>query len=672
MDIPDRCTVLVVGGGPGGSYAASVLAREGIDTVLLEADKFPRYHIGESLLRTTGSFLEFVDAYDKFESHGFRQKNGAAFKFNSKPAAYSNFLRHGQHAWNVDRSQCDDLMFKHARECGARTFDGVKVQSVEFWQTFCQDEKESGEQAHLGKPVSASWVRKDKTTGSIKFQYLVDASGRAGLISTKYMKNHGSGWVWFIPLGENKVSVGVVMEQKSATAKKKLMESPSSREWLLTQAKEAPGIGDLLAKATLVSDVKSASDWSYTASTYASTNIRIVGDAGCFIDPLFSSGIHLALTGAFSAAATICSSIRGDCSEKTAADWHSKRIQEAYARFLLVVASTYGQITGKEAAILNDEGESDFDSAFELIRPIIQGSAEESTGKAGPEDATEAVAFCMRVIQKAQNRLEDISIGDKIIRAAMQPDTGSIGGSDIDGMVIHAERGALGLDSPHKMWSQVATRSHGFQFYSHESKLKDFLDEERIRAEYYPETEQLLHDVTGATRFCVFDHTVRQASQDWTTERDARGPVQRVHIDSSYAGAEARVRYHFPDEATELLKHRYQMISVWRPIKTILKDPLAVADAHSTPESDLFPVKIHFPDREVEGWAVKADPQLKWYYRYKQPPDMVTLIKLFDSKLDGRARRVPHTAFVNPATEHEAPRESIELRALIFHPDDPN
>lgn len=177
---------------------------------------------------------------------------------------------------------------------------------------------------------------------------------------------------------------------------------------------------------------------------------------------------------------------------------------------------------------------------------------------------------------------------------------------------------------------------------------------------------------TGATRFFVFDHTVRQAAQDWTTEGDARGPVQRVHIDSSYDGAEARVRYHFPDEASEILKHRYQMISVWRPIQPILKDPLAVADAHSTPESDLFPVKIHFPDREVEGWAVKADPQLKWYYRYRQPPDMVTLIKLFDSKVDGRARRAPHTAFVNPATEHEAPRMSIELRALIFHPDDPN
>ena len=110
----------------------------------------------------------------------------------------------------------------------------------------------------------------------------------------------------------------------------------------------------------------------------------------------------------------------------------------------------------------------------------------------------------------------------------------------------------------------------------------------------------------------------------WTRWTGPRASLSVVHIDSSYAGAEARVRYHFPDEATELLKHRYQMISVWRPIKTILKDPLAVADAHSTPESDLFPVKIHFPDREVEGWAVKADPQLKWYYRYKQPPDMVS------------------------------------------------
>jgi hypothetical protein len=109
---------------------------------------------------------------------------------------------------------------------------------------------------------------------------------------------------------------------------------------------------------------------------------------------------------------------------------------------------------------------------------------------------------------------------------------------------------------------------------------------------------------------------------------------------------------------------------VWRPIRTILKDPLAVADAHSVPDSDLVPIGLIYPDREGETLAVKPDPNIKWYYRYGQTPDLVTLIKCFDSKTDGRARRVPHSAFVNPETENEDGRESIEVRALVFHPDD--
>ena len=143
-----------------------------------------------------------------------------------------------------------------------------------------------------------------------------------------------------------------------------------------------------------------------------------------------------------------------------------------------------------------------------------------------------------------------------------------------------------------------------------------------------------------------------------------------MHIDQSYDAAKSRVPFHLPEDAPELLKGRYQIINVWRPIKTILKDPLAVADAHSVPESDLVPVKLIYPNREGETYSVKADPNIKWYYRYGQTPDLVTLIKCFDSKTDGRARRVPHTAFVNPETEHEAGRESIEVRALVFHPDD--
>lgn len=146
--------------------------------------------------------------------------------------------------------------------------------------------------------------------------------------------------------------------------------------------------------------------------------------------------------------------------------------------------------------------------------------------------------------------------------------------------------------------------------------------------------------------------------------------MQRVHIDQSYQAATNRVKYHLPEEADRLLKGRYQIINVWRPIKPIYKDPLAVADAHSVPDSDLIPAKLIYPDREGETYVVKANPAHKWYYRYGQTPDIVTLIKCFDSKTDGRARRVPHTAFVNPETVDYPPRESIEVRALVFHPDD--
>ncbi|KAJ5888718.1 hypothetical protein N7495_008759 [Penicillium taxi] len=210
----------------------------------------------------------------------------------------------------------------------------------------------------------------------------------------------------------------------------------------------------------------------------------------------------------------------------------------------------------------------------------------------------------------------------------------------------------------------------GFQLYYHESIEKDFLDEEKIKRDYYAETEQLLKDATGASRIFIFDHTIRRAPEDFPTADQRRGPVQRVHIDQTYEAAKSRVNYHLPDDAPELLKGRYQLINVWRPIRTILKDPLAVADAHTVDDSSLVPVKLIYSDREGETYTVKPDPNIKWYYRYGQTPDLVTLIKCFDSKTDGRARRIPHTAFVNPATENEPGRQSIEVRALVFHPDD--
>jgi len=210
--------------------------------------------------------------------------------------------------------------------------------------------------------------------------------------------------------------------------------------------------------------------------------------------------------------------------------------------------------------------------------------------------------------------------------------------------------------------------SHGFQFVNHASKEKDFVDDEKIKAEYYPEVEQLLKDTAGANRVFIFDHTIRRATSDVRNiSGQLRGPARRVHIDQSYAASVNRVKYHLPEEADELLKKRFQIINVWRPIKTILRDPLTLADAHSVPDSDLVGAKLIYPNREGETYAVKPSPNHRWYFKYAQRPDEAVFIKCCDSVDDGRARRTPHTAFVNPVHENDAPRESIEVRALVFY-----
>ncbi|OLN86002.1 Uncharacterized protein in dcmA 3'region 2 [Colletotrichum chlorophyti] len=213
---------------------------------------------------------------------------------------------------------------------------------------------------------------------------------------------------------------------------------------------------------------------------------------------------------------------------------------------------------------------------------------------------------------------------------------------------------------------------NGFQIYRYQATEKDFLDDAQIKASYYTETEELLKTVTGASRIFIFDHTIRrQPPSASSRDRAARGPVQRVHIDQSYKAALSRVPFHLPDSADELLKGRVQIINVWRPIKTVQRDPLAIADAGSVSDSDLVVTELIYPNRRGETYAVRHSNKHQWFYKAGLTPDEVILIKCFDSKTDGRARRAPHTAFVDPtAAENAPPRESIEVRALVFHPDD--
>lgn len=176
---------------------------------------------------------------------------------------------------------------------------------------------------------------------------------------------------------------------------------------------------------------------------------------------------------------------------------------------------------------------------------------------------------------------------------------------------------------------------------------------------------------TGADRIFIFDHTIRRAPAGSTGDKLNRAPVQQVHIDQTYAASLSRVPHHLPDEADELVKGRVQIINVWRPISTVQRDPLAVADAHSVEEADLVTRQLIYPNRNGETFSVKYNPGHRWYYRSGLAPDQVLLIKCFDSKTDGRARRVPHTAFEDPSAPADAPtRESIEVRALVFHTTD--
>ena len=160
------------------------------------------------------------------------------------------------------------------------------------------------------------------------------------------------------------------MRQNLVAEKKKAAGSPGTLDFYRHTLKETPGIAKLLENAHLQSeDLKTASDWSYSASEYASPHLRIAGDAGCFIDPLFSSGVHLAINSGLSAAITICASLRGHCTEEAAIAWHSNKVAEGYTRFLLVVTSSLEQIHGREENILNDLNEPGFDKAFDHFKP---------------------------------------------------------------------------------------------------------------------------------------------------------------------------------------------------------------------------------------------------------------------------------------------------------------
>jgi hypothetical protein len=208
----------------------------------------------------------------------------------------------------------------------------------------------------------------------------------------------------------------------------------------------------------------------------------------------------------------------------------------------------------------------------------------------------------------------------------------------------------------------------GFLLIRQPTAFTRYDDAEAVKSDYYAEVERLVRRLAGASRVVVFDHNVRHAPSYQRRERAAKEPVKRAHNDYTVKSGPQRVRDLLGDEAEALLKRRFAIINVWRPINAPVEEsPLALCDARSVAPQDLVPTDLIYRDRIGETYALAHNPAHRWFYFPRLRPDEAVLIKCFDSAEDGRARFAAHAAFDDPTSPPDArPRESIEVRTLAF------
>jgi flavin-dependent dehydrogenase len=351
--IQSEYDVVVIGGGPAGSTSSTILAQGGLKVGLFEREKFPRFHIGESLIPETYWVLKRLNMLEKMQKSHFVKKYSVQFiNANGKLSAPFYFWDNKPHecsqTWQVVRSEFDHMMLNNAREHGVDAHDGVHVVEV----LFEGDRHGEADRAEPGQAIGVA-IKQDGVRKEIKAKVVVDASGQAALLMNRMKlrlwdpvlnkgaiwtywesayrdtgKDEGAtmviqtpgkeGWFWNIPLHDNIVSLGVVAPFDYLFKGRKGNHEQTYQE----EIEHTPAIKARIKNAKRVTGYFATRDYSYRSTACAGEGWVLVGDAFGFLDPLYSSGVLLALkSGELAADAIIAGLQKGDTSAAQLGAW---------------------------------------------------------------------------------------------------------------------------------------------------------------------------------------------------------------------------------------------------------------------------------------------------------------------------------------------------------------